>query len=424
MAEAINCTPEINNATLPVTLEQMQSLQSLHRYLYGIIIPAVCAFGFVGNILNVIIFTKKKSSNILDEVEYCTTICLVALAVSDMMFCLSTFPNAFLPDRHIFQGHEFMLYYNMLNTAVISIFILSSTLLTVLTALMRYLAICHPFQSRQLISVRGSITAIVVISLISIAFNMPTFWRFKIRHLPCDLVTTTDGDLFENMNFVYAYKLLWAIFGNFIPLSVLLYCNVRLIKALHQSKQLRLIHSRDNTSCLSAHRRINITLITIIILFFILVAPSEITKFIFLIIKEQNRDFYTYQMVSMVTNTLQCINFSVNFILYYVIIAPFRKTLHEFVCVLARHRRSTETHEHSSNSGKQQTVMLLSMKDQHHNCISWKYECAHTPMSFMIVMVEIWHVVLWTIEPQYGFILFHTHIASFVIVKRQNCVIG
>ncbi|KAK3085992.1 hypothetical protein FSP39_011816 [Pinctada imbricata] len=369
---------DANASVTPLTADQVRSLIQLHHYLYGVVLPTVCVLGFVGNILNVIIFTKKKSSNMLDEVEYCTTICLVALALSDMMFCITTFPNAFMTNKQAYGRHEFMLYYNIYNTAVISIFILSSTLLTVLTALMRYLAICHPFRSRQLISVRNSVMAITIIAVISVAFNLPTFWRKKIEPVPCstpmdtgvELVRTADGELFMNLRFVYAYKLLWAIFGNFIPLSILMYCNVRLIKALHQSKQLRLLHSRDNTSCLSAHRRINITLITIIIFFFFLVAPSEITKFVFLIIKEQHRDFFTYQMVSMVTNTLQCINFSVNFILYYVIIAPFRKTLHEFVCILARYRRHTDTHNSNSNSGKQQTVMLLSVKDPHHHCIA------------------------------------------------------
>lgn len=349
--------------------DQIKTLKLMKYYLYDIVIPLVCAFGFVGNILNVVIFTKKKNNKILDEVEYCTTICLVALAVSDMMFCLCTFPNAFLPERDSFHRSEFMLFYKMYSIAVISTFIMSSTLLTVLTAFMRYLAICHPFRSRQFISVKITGMAILVIGIISIGFNLPSLWVFKKKELPCftsaNLVTTTRGELYNNINFVYAHKLLWAILGNFLPLAILLYCNICLIRALHQSKQLRLLHSRDDTTCLSAHRRINITLITIIIFFFILVAPSEITKFFFYIIKEYKTDMYTYQMVSMVTNTLQSINFSVNFILYYVIIAPFRKTLHEFVCMLHRPRRSTET----SNSGNKHTIMLLSIKEQQQNCI-------------------------------------------------------
>lgn len=173
------------------------------------------------------------------------------------------------------------------------------------------------------------------------------------------------SSLFSNSSFKYTQKLLWAVFGNFVPLSILLYCNLQLIRALRQSRQLRLRHSRDDTSCLSAHRRINITLVTIIIFFFILVAPSEITKFIMLLNKDEG---FSYVVVSLVTNTLQCINFSVNFVLYYVIIAPFRHSLHEFLCSFPRAiRHMEEADQSSANSGKQpQTVMLISIKDKNH----------------------------------------------------------
>lgn len=149
----INCSfdavEEDLNPTLFFTDEQIAILRDLQYYLYRIIIPVVCSFGILGNILNVIIFTKKKNTGMLDEVEYCTTICLVSLAVSDMMFCIATFPAGFQSlGQKIFHRSEFMLYYTMYSPVIISIFIFSSTMLTVLTALMRYLAICHPFRSQ------------------------------------------------------------------------------------------------------------------------------------------------------------------------------------------------------------------------------------------------------------------------------------
>lgn len=303
----------------------------------------------------------------LDEVEYCTTICLVSLAVSDMMFCIATFPVGFQTlNQKIFHRSDFMLYYTMYSSVIISIFIFSSTMLTVLTALMRYLAICHPFRSRQFISIKATSIGILVVALISIAFNLVSFWHYITDDCAEEDYTQIQmSSLFQSSSFQYTHKLLWAVFGNFIPLSILLYCNLQLIRALRQSRQLRLRHSRDDTSCLSAHRRINITLVTIIIFFFILVAPSEITKFIMLLSKDQG---FSYVVVSLVTNTLQCINFSVNFVLYYVIIAPFRHSLHEFLCSFPRAiRHMEEADQSSANSGKQpQTVMLISIKDKNH----------------------------------------------------------
>lgn len=367
----LNCSSGANeedfNTTSVFTEEQTEIVRTLHYYLYGIIIPVVCLFGILGNILNVVIFTRKKNKAKSDEVEYCTTICLVSLAVSDMMFCIATFPFGFQTvGQTIFHRKEFMLYYIMYSSAFISIFILSSTMLTVLTALMRYLVVCHPFRSRQLISVKATSICVVVVVLISIAFNFVSFWQYVTDDcMDEDYTKIHLSSLFSNSSFKYTQKLLWAVFGNFVPLSILLYCNLQLIRALRQSRQLRLRHSRDDTSCLSAHRRINITLVTIIIFFFILVAPSEITKFIMLLNKDEG---FSYVVVSLVTNTLQCINFSVNFVLYYVIIAPFRLTLHEYlrssirtICRMKKESRSSDRVDKEP-----QTEMLLFRKENHH----------------------------------------------------------
>ena len=364
--------PPINITIDDQYREQIRNIETVRFYLYGVMLPVVCVFGFFGNILNIAVFTKKKTCKTLDEIEYCTTICLVALAVSDMMFCLCAFPQMFDKKKEFYTRLEFMLYYRMYASFAINTFILSSTMLTVLTAIMRYTAICHPFYCKQFISLKKTIAAILTVFGFSFAFNLPHLWRYKTENVDCigpvTFIELEKGDIFYNDSFVYTHKLLWTILGNFIPLAILLYCNIRLVKALHQSQKLRLLHSRDNVGCLSAHKRINITLITIIILFFLLVAPSEISKFIIYISKpDQNpQTQYTYHMVSMVTNALQCLNFSVNFILYYVIIAPFRKTLHEFICVLRVGRRGTRD---SSNSQKQQTCVLLTVKDQRRNLL-------------------------------------------------------
>lgn len=348
------------------TQKQKETLESVYFVLYFVLIPAVCILGFFGNILNVIVFSKKKMCKTLDEIEYCTTIFLIALAISDMMFCFCTFPQAFENSTiPIYRDTDILVYYKMYSNFAISTFILSSTLLTVFTAVMRYTVICHPFHSRQFISFRKTVITILVLFIFSAAFNSPYIWRYTMSKVNCnsseEYVRLDKGVLFEKPDFVYSHKILWAIIGNFIPLMLLLYCNIRLVKALHESQKLRLLHSRDNGGCLSAHRRINVTLITIIILFFILVAPSEISKFIsYVSNSEKGEDGqYTYLLVSMITNALQCVNFSVNFVLYYVIIAPFRKAIHDFVCAFISRRGTRE----SSNSPKQSCV-VLTLKEQ------------------------------------------------------------
>lgn len=91
----INCSfdgvEEDLNFILVFTDEQIEIVRIFYYYLYSIIIFVVCLFGILGNILNVIIFIKKKNIGMLDEVEYCTIICLVFFVVFDMMFCIVIF---------------------------------------------------------------------------------------------------------------------------------------------------------------------------------------------------------------------------------------------------------------------------------------------------------------------------------------------
>lgn len=342
---------------------QLQTLKQIYYCLYSIVIPAVCVFGFFGNILNIAVFSKKKMCRTLDDIEYCTTIFLIALAISDMMFCICTFPNSLIDNNQTcYSRYDFQLYYKMYSLFAINTFIMSSTLLTVCTAIMRYTAICHPFQSRQFISFKKTVAAVIIVFMFSAAFNIPAIWYYSIEEADCmkpGKYVALRQEMFQDKTFMYSHRLTWAICGNFVPLILLLYCNIRLVKALHTSQQLRLLHSRDNAGCLSAHRRINITLITIIILFFVLVAPSEIAKFISILSSKSTTKSYTYLLVSMITNTLQCINFSVNFVLYYIIIVPFRKTLHEFVCVLMSRRGTRD-----STNSQRQTCIVLTLKEQ------------------------------------------------------------
>lgn len=333
---------------------------NLQHYLYDIILPAICAFGIIGNILNIIIFLKKRRQKLRAAMENSTMLCLVALAISDLLFCIITLPMAFVQQKDFYFRSEFILYYNAYGLAFISMFIMSSTLLTVTTAVIRYLAICHPFRSQKFITTKVTMSVILVVIFISIALNAPRFWYFTLQKDLCTNGNNTKiqlvrSELFHNDEFVYAYKIIWAIVGNFLPLVILLYCNIHLIIALRQSDLLHCSYSCDDSSSLSAHRKITISLVIIILFFFVFVSPSEITTFM-MYVTDQGSIKPQYRIASLITNFLQSINFSVNFILYYIIIAQFRKDLHEFMC---RFVRETE-----SNVINKQSIMLMSMNHQ------------------------------------------------------------
>ncbi len=74
-------------------------LERIEHVLYTYVIVGICAFGLLGNVLNLIVLTSKGLQKTMDRMEKSAHCGLVAMAVSDMCFCLGMwtvlahFPN-------------------------------------------------------------------------------------------------------------------------------------------------------------------------------------------------------------------------------------------------------------------------------------------------------------------------------------------
>ena len=47
--------------------EQMRAIRELKHYTYGVAMPVICALGIVGNVLNLLVLTRKN----MKSVAYC-----------------------------------------------------------------------------------------------------------------------------------------------------------------------------------------------------------------------------------------------------------------------------------------------------------------------------------------------------------------
>lgn len=108
------------------------------------IIPFICSIGVLGNILSLVILTKRQAT--ADRMERCVGIGLIGLAVSDLLFCLCLLPHAFFYNEGVYKSKSIELLYRIYHQPIINAFILTSTWLTVTMSLSRYMAICHPFR--------------------------------------------------------------------------------------------------------------------------------------------------------------------------------------------------------------------------------------------------------------------------------------
>ena len=65
-----------------------QMMEQVETVLYSYVIVGICGFGLLGNILNLVVLTSKGLQKTMDRMEKSAHCGLVAMAVSDMCFCL------------------------------------------------------------------------------------------------------------------------------------------------------------------------------------------------------------------------------------------------------------------------------------------------------------------------------------------------
>ena len=336
-----NVSFNMDNATMPtgpasLSSAEIQLFRAVKLLFYQVGIPVICLFGVVGNILNLLILTRKQLSCSMDRMEKSAHIGLVALAVSDMMFCVVLFPMPFLvvQNRMYFTSITLELVYRMYHEALLNTFLFTSTWLTVAMATARYFAVCHPIHARGFIDIRCTKVLIISIYVVSILFNLPFFWRWTLAEMPCHDGCVCQsmlviGYIFRNTTVLYTYSTVWAVLGTFLPFVTLLYCNVCLIRALRRSLQMRRQHSTHRGDTSGHH--LTPTLISIVILFMVLVCPSEFLRFAQSVILHRQR-ITQYALATYITNFLEAVNFAMNFLLYFLINSHFRKIVKRVLC--------------------------------------------------------------------------------------------
>ena len=70
----------------------MSSAVSSHLLVESVVnravAPSICVFGIIGNLLNLVVLTRKRLQCSMDRMEKSAHVGLVALALSDMMYCV------------------------------------------------------------------------------------------------------------------------------------------------------------------------------------------------------------------------------------------------------------------------------------------------------------------------------------------------
>ena len=293
----------------------------------------ICAFGILGNIINLLILTRRSVSAHMSELEKSLHVGLIALAMSDLLYCICSFPEAIKAyKRYNGPGMNFWVMYDAYGYAFINCFLLSSSWLIVAMAVCRYLIAYHPLRAHHYLSTAVSRTIIITVFCLSILFSLPRFWMQKIESVPCEeggrLYFVMNAYMKRNETARLLYMWLNFILGILSPLLVLMYCNVFLVKALVASSTSRQQHASPKGR--ETMYVATLTLCIIVILYIVLVGPAELVTFWAPFVSHGNA--VRYGLAVKICNTLQMLNFAINFLLYCVVNTHFRNVVKSIVC--------------------------------------------------------------------------------------------
>ena len=279
-----------SNATL---LDRSYTLSCwiLHRVRPGPLFGTVFTFGLIGNSLSFAVLHKYSSGNV-------GTYLLKALAVTDNIFLATTLGlliaiNSELATENIFD----------VLIVLASVTMSWTVWMIVIVAGNRYIAVCRPMLASRLCTINKVQLEILIVVGTVCVFNIPYLFNMS-------------GNM---LSYAYAFH---CIFVFLLPLAIIIFFNVHLIRSLKLAQRSRIVMTSRSSN---DGNNITIVMIAIIIVFVVCQAPILLSVLIF------TDDMPSYicarGLFLLVSMLLMTINSSVNFVIYCLLRRQFRNQL-------------------------------------------------------------------------------------------------
>lgn len=313
--------------------------QIVHRdgteLFFEVILPILCISGIIGIILTVIVLSRKNMCT-------STNTYLMSLAVADWGFlCLLSCRSL---EKHL-TGNALAMFGVFFEYAqiFINVFLLSSVWLTVMLAVERYIAICHPLRAISICTVKRSRIIIAIIFSVSFYFRVPNFFEMKVEYFDwCGekLAHVTDTPLGANTTYKIAYAwIVDCVVCAIIPFTLLVFLNSRLVLEIRKSTRYLRYHigMNSNMQNIISHEQLKITmmLVSVVVAFFVCQGPFvvygayvNINRFKLLKINESR-----FNIIRCVSLFLLVIKSAFNFILYCWFSEKFWNTFKRVFCI-------------------------------------------------------------------------------------------
>ncbi|XP_063240811.1 probable G-protein coupled receptor B0563.6 isoform X1 [Bacillus rossius redtenbacheri] len=303
---------------------------ALRRCAYGVALPAICCLGILGNVLNLLVLTRRN----MKGTAY---VYMRGYSAAALLAILLAIPFGLRVLVHqetgrwgnVLQGFYHVHLELFLGNACLGVGVMMLLALTV----ERYVSVCHPGTTRPLMGPPS--LAVALIPLLTFLVYLPTAFRSELRHCALSsggLVYYRRPNLsFQQSGFYSVYKVLLEVVFKVGPTLLLAGLNMRIMVVYRRSCDRR----RKMTICRSTsdaedhrkfaeERRLILLLGSTSILFLVCISPMVILN---VTLSEQNLNEYSYQVFRAVANLLEVTNYSITFYIYCLFSEDFRNTL-------------------------------------------------------------------------------------------------
>ena len=296
---------------------------------YSSLVLTVCTIGVMGNIVNLVVLTRHNMLHHMDRLERSGTYGLIALAASDMCFCLAQLPEGIYSSDYMWysMSERHVLYIKLYCEAIKETFMMLSAWVIVIISINRLIVVVYPLRARVLLTGAKTILGIILVAITSFLLTLPAFLYFSVIECQVtrsvkgvELVKALGGGQMWTLMLDYRMKI-WPVFATFLPFLIMTLCNVWLIVTLKKATSRRRdqFHIVSRRRSIESSNRITITLLAVVVMFSILVLPIEILLY---------RDIYTFHhwghFLDKLFKILKAVNFASNFILYVMVNVKFR----------------------------------------------------------------------------------------------------
>lgn len=332
-----------------IELTDIQKFSIKYAKIHGYLSACVCLFGFLANIFNIVVLTRR---NMITS----TNVILTGLAIADLFTMLDYFPFALHfyifkpPDLEFLEtrGYGWICY--LLFHASFSVVCHSCAIwFTIALATFRFVCIWFPTSGSQHCTVQRAVHCLLILFGSVLVLCIPNFIindmesTVHIRNISSENKTVHDvvyrtayrhGGAFDHID--TANKMIQAIVFKIVPCFLLTILTILLVKAMHKAYKKRMAlknqGKREESDRHGEHNRTTGMLLAVVVLFLITEFPQGILTIMGLI--RQEFFFEIYLPLGDILDIMALGNNAINFVLYTTMSRQFRETFVNTFCWL------------------------------------------------------------------------------------------